>query len=420
MAFYSNNIKHMLMIFLSTNYLIILLNCIIFLSEEAISSSVLLSSSAPIVPDSSSGEFLIKFQIGTPPVQVFGIADITTDLTWIQCSNSSNNNNNNIFDPKKSKTFRNVSCGSDQCGLVDTSICNEEQQPCDFRSYYDGDGVSTFGEVAAETFTLDKNSNSNNNSNNNLAIFPEVMFGCGRYKNVGGGGIYTGVVGLGRGPSSVVRQFGDSKFSYCLTSSNNNSNSNNVTVEGKIRFGRDAVVPAGPNVVSTPLKEGYLLHAPGYYVRLEGISVGNKRLEFNDTPAAPTRFGNIVFDSRATNTMLPSGFYDLLENALAGAIASKRVPDPREGAAGLCYAAASPVNFPALTVHFEGADLVLPRGSVFAEVVESKGVVCLTFSRTIATAYPVFGNMHQRNILIGFDLDNRKVDFLPTDCAKPQ
>ncbi|KAL8026419.1 hypothetical protein ABFX02_14G026300 [Erythranthe guttata] len=386
----------------------------ICLSEEAITRSNS-SSSAPIIPDSLSGVFMIKLRIGTPPVQVFGIADIGTDLTWIQCSSSSsNNNNNNIFDPKKSKTFRNISCGSDECGLLDETRCGEEEQPCDFLSYY-GDDVTTVvsGEAAADTFTFDNNniiSSSNNSNNNDLAIFPEVVFGCG-YKNEGKA-IYTAVVGLGQGPSSIVRQFGGSKFSYCLTSSN-------VSAGSRIRFGGDAAVTAGPNVVSTPLKKAYSFDAPNYYVRLEGITVGDKRLQFvgGMTPTLK-RMGNIVFDSRTASTMLPSEFYNQLESALVNAIngTSKRVPDPRRGPAGLCYAGAAPKDYPALTMHFEGADLTLPRESTFVEVVEKKGVVCLTFLPT--SEFPAFGNIQQRNFLIGFDLQNRKIDFLPTDCAK--
>ena len=37
-----------------------------------------------IVPD--SGEYLMQYAVGTPPVKVFGIADTGSDLTWLQCA----------------------------------------------------------------------------------------------------------------------------------------------------------------------------------------------------------------------------------------------------------------------------------------------------------------------------------------------
>ncbi|KAL8026418.1 hypothetical protein ABFX02_14G026200 [Erythranthe guttata] len=401
-----------------------------FLRSIARSSSILLS--APVLP--FSGEYVTKFRIGTPAVEVLAIVDTHSDLTWTQCVPCRNNDykiiecykqKTPIFDPRNSKTYRNLTCGSDQCALLDDAspgllpACNQEQQPCSYYVFYKEEAVDesrSGGDIALETFTFVDGDNIDS---------VKVVFGCG-HDNMGGFVEQaSGVLGLGRGSVSLVNQLasggGARYFSYCLTTSESDRSDSDAS--SRIRFGSTAIVGPGPKVGSTPLRKG-----PGgtvrnfYSVTLEGISVGNQRLEYSSSPKIVKRIGNIVIDSSTAMTVLPSSFYDRLESALVKAIVNgtaKRVPDPRK-TNGLCFGQVATVNYPAITAHFQGVDLVLLNENSFLEV--GVGVVCSTFLRGVSDepSVAIFGNMHQRNILIGFDLDNHKVDFLPTDCAKPQ
>lgn len=377
------------------------------ITVDLIHRSMIESPSAPITPV-NSGEYMMKIRIGTPPVEVLGVANIGSDLTWTQCTpcNHCEKQQLPLFDPTKSKTYKNISCGSDRCALLDDIVlaCRNDTEPCKYSDTYgsvDRDILNSGsrGEVGLETFDLG-------------FAFPDVVFGCGYANNA-----TSGIVGLGNGPSSIVRQFagkaaiGGAKFSYCLTSPDTNN------VSSKITFGSNARV-TGPKVVSTPLKKGDA-DERRYYVTLAGVSVGDKRLEYDSRELR--RYGNMIVDLGGTQTQLEDSLYDRLVSELASAITSsnRRVPDPRNKD-GLCYAAGN-ISSPAVTLHFDGrADLVLPPESTFVEVADAvgKGVVCLTFSRTASRlTVPVLGNIHQRNHIVEFDLDNRKLNFLPTDCT---
>ncbi|KAL7124101.1 hypothetical protein ABFS83_14G026100 [Erythranthe nasuta] len=397
-----------------------------FLRSIARSSSK--SPSSPITP--FSGDYVTRFRIGNPPVEVLALVDTHSDLTWTQCQPCKDNENGcykqktPLFDPKESKTYRNLSCASSECALmVDAAgglypACDQDQQPCTYHVFYLNHEVennsksvipNSEGDIAVETLTF----------NDDVSV--KVVFGCG-HNNVGGfveKAYASGVLGLGRGSISLVNQLGGGGgggakyFSYCLTRSESESS--------KIRFGSNAVVGRpGDKVGSTPLRNGLVVSVRNLYtVTLEGISVGNQRIEYSSYTHVLKRKGNIVIDSATSMTVLPSSFYDTLESALVNGTRAKRVPDPRK-TNGLCFEQVATVNYPVITAHFQGADLVLSNENSFLEV--GVGVVCSTFLRGEGDdpSVAIFGNMHQRNILIGFDLDNHKVDFLPTDCAKPQ
>ncbi|GKF42262.1 aspartic proteinase CDR1-like protein, partial [Tanacetum coccineum] len=58
-----------------------------------------------------------------------------------------------------------------------------------------------------------------------------------------------------------------------------------------------------------------------------------------------------------------------------------------------------------MTFRFTGADVVVPPENMFLEM--QKGVNCLAFS-SAADGLAIFGNLMQRNMLVGYDLVNRK------------
>lgn len=109
--------------------------------------------------DLDGAEFLMKFSIGTPPFDVYAIADTGSSITWTQCQPVKNwsKTKNDIFDPRKSWTYRNITCQESECGLVDNSPnknCeNNPQAACMFSITYENDSYSE-GEMTKEVIIL--------------------------------------------------------------------------------------------------------------------------------------------------------------------------------------------------------------------------------------------------------------------------
>jgi hypothetical protein len=109
--------------------------------------------------------------------------------------------------------------------------------------------------------------------------------------------------------------------------------------------------------------------------------------------------------------------------ALARAVAA-RVELPLASGAhlglGLCFAAPvrrrpEAVGVPRLVLHFDGADMELPRASV---VVEDRvaGVACL--GMVSARGMSVLGSMQQQNMHVLYDIERGVLSFEPANCGK--
>ncbi|KAM1024136.1 hypothetical protein ACFX2I_037334 [Malus domestica] len=370
---------------------------------------------------SSAGEYLMNVSIGTPPVEVLGIADTGSDLIWTQCKPCKQcfNQNPPLFDPKKSSTYGSIPCQSNSCTYLEEASCstedNEGHETCDY-SYHYGDRSFTRGTLAVETFTIGSTSGR-------PVSLPKILFGCGHQN----GGTFdesgSGLIGLGGGPLSLVSQLTKStnggKFSYCLVPLASNSKNSNNNLASKISFGSAGIV-SGAGAVSTPI----VAKQPDtfYYLTLEAISVGEKRLayktksspNFEDDVAVAANEGNIIIDSGTTLTLLPPGFYEDLESALEVAINAERVSDPK-GILSLCFRSESDdIGVPVITAHFKGADVKLQAVNTFARIEDD--LVCLTMIPSSDVA--IFGNLAQINFLVGYDLEERTVSFKPADCTE--
>ncbi|XP_062028712.1 aspartic proteinase CDR1-like [Rosa rugosa] len=362
---------------------------------------------------SSSGEYLMNVSVGTPPVEVLGIADTGSDLIWTQCKPCKQcfNQNPPLFDPAHSSTYKTLPCQSSSCSNLDQATCataaesSSGQDTCQY-SYRYGDRSYTRGSLALETFTIGSTAG-------HRVLLPKIVFGCG-HEN---GGTFdesgSGLIGLGGGPLSFISQLSKSvnggKFSYCLVPTAAKSD-----VASKISFGTAGIV-SGAGAVSTPL----VSKQPDtfYYLTLEAISVGEKKLLYKSQPnkAVAGSEGNIIIDSGTTLTLLPPGFHDDVVLALEAAINAERVSDPR-GVLSLCFKSKKDdIGVPVITAHFSGgADVKLNALNTFARVEDD--MVCFTMIPSDEVA--IFGNLAQINFLVGYDLDDRTVSFKPTDCTK--
>uniref|UniRef100_A0A803M3T4 Peptidase A1 domain-containing protein n=1 Tax=Chenopodium quinoa TaxID=63459 RepID=A0A803M3T4_CHEQI len=359
------------------------------------------------------GEYLMEVYLGTPPVKQLGIVDTGSDLIWTQCQPCTQcfKQKLPIFNPRRSTTYKVQSCESKACQALDPNqgSCSR-RDTCEYIYTY-GDQSHTSGDVAAETFTFKSRNRGNTSS------FPRISFGCG----IDNSGTFSeegsGLIGLGGGPLSLVSQLGSSiggKFSYCLIP---------FAVEGnftsKINFGTKGEV-SGRGVVSTLLVQ----KSPEtfYFLTLEGISIGNKRIPFSSSKRSSlstndygSEEGNIIIDSGTTLTFLPEDTYSELSNSVKRIIRGTPVLDPSR-TLDLCYQASRSLKLPNLTAHFTGADIQLRPDNTFINV--SEDVVCFAF--VPAQDISIFGNVAQANYLVEYDLEEGTVSFKPTDCTEGQ
>ncbi|KAJ8555292.1 hypothetical protein K7X08_012788 [Anisodus acutangulus] len=356
----------------------------------------------------------MKIVIGTPPVETFAIADTGSDLTWIQCKPCKEcfKQTAPLFDFRKSSTYKTVGCHTKACEAVGNVHCVRENV-CEYEMIY-GDRSQSIGDVAYETFTF----RSTTNKKVDKISIPNVVFGCGHDNGGSFGNNTSGIVGLGGSNVSIIKQLDkqvNGRFSYCLIP-NDFSSSSPSNATSHINFGAAAVV-SGPNVVTTPIipkdPDTY------YYINLESVSVGEKKLEFKtsqlSSSATGQDLGNMIIDSGTTLTFLPNDFYPAFESALVDSIKGYKRKDDPTGTFNLCYESKSGVvDAPKIVFHFTDADVELLPMNTFAEVDE--GLVCLTI--TGSDDFAIYGNLAQMNILIGYDLVNKKLSFLPADCTK--
>ncbi|KAK7324262.1 hypothetical protein VNO77_27793 [Canavalia gladiata] len=362
------------------------------------------SSNTITIPAPDLGEYLMRFYIGTPPVERFAIADTGSDLIWVQCSpcKKCTPQKSPLFDPKKSSSFRKVPCDSQPCTLLSQSQrrCGKSGK-CEYLYQY-GDNSYTIGNLGVESIGFGFQGRSQ------IGTFHKFTFGCGHNNNDTAAQTImpknTGLVGLGAGPLSLVSQLGDQighKFSYCLLPLSSNSPS-------KLKFGNEAMLGA-KGVVSTPLiiKSSVITY---YYLNLEGIAVGKKMVKMDKDQTD----GNIIIDSGTTFTVLEQSFYNkfiTLVKQVYGVEAEKNPPMPYD----FCFRLKDDdENLPDIAFQFTGAKVVLNPINLFS--LFDNNILCMLIQPT--SGISTFGNQAQVGFEVEYDLEGEKVSFAHADCTK--
>lgn len=353
-----------------------------------------------------NGEFLMNLAIGTPPEPYSAIMDTGSDLIWTQCKPCTKcfDAPTPVFDPTKSSTFSKVSCSSSLCKALPTSDCGSDG--CEYLYSY-GDYSSTQGVLATETFTFDKVS------------VPKVGFGCGEDNEGSGFDQGGGLVGLGRGPLSLVSQLKQSKFSYCLTSINDDTSSSENPTSTLI-MGSLVTEISNDTTFTTPLIKNPS-QPSFYYLSLTGISVGNVDLPIKKQTFAISDdgTGGMIIDSGTTITYLEESAFDMLKKEF---ISQTKLNVDNSGATGLdlCFelpqddgSGETTIEIPKLVLHFDGASLDLP-GENYMIGDAKNGVACLAMGSS--SGISIFGNIQQQNMMVVHDLDKETLSFVPTSC----
>nr|XP_025880873.1 aspartic proteinase nepenthesin-1 isoform X1 [Oryza sativa Japonica Group]XP_025880874.1 aspartic proteinase nepenthesin-1 isoform X2 [Oryza sativa Japonica Group] len=347
-----------------------------------------------------NGEFLMDVSIGTPALAYSAIVDTGSDLVWTQCKPCVDcfKQSTPVFDPSSSSTYATVPCSSASCSDLPTSKCTSASK-CGYTYTY-GDSSSTQGVLATETFTLAKSK------------LPGVVFGCGDTNEGDGFSQGAGLVGLGRGPLSLVSQLGLDKFSYCLTSLDDTNNS--PLLLGSLA-GISEASAAASSVQTTPLIKNPS-QPSFYYVSLKAITVGSTRISLPSSAFAvqDDGTGGVIVDSGTSITYLEVQGYRALKKAFAAQMALPAADGSGVGL-DLCFRAPAKgvdqVEVPRLVFHFDGgADLDLPAEN-YMVLDGGSGALCLTVMGSRGLS--IIGNFQQQNFQFVYDVGHDTLSFAP-------
>ncbi|KAK7267340.1 hypothetical protein RIF29_20009 [Crotalaria pallida] len=327
----------------------------------------------------NDADYLMKIFIGTPPVQTLAAADTGSDLSWIQClpCEQCYKQKAPIFNPKKSTTYRELSCDSKACMSVSRPACGLKGE-CRYLQQY-LDNTITVGTLATDTVSF------NNSFQGRIIKYPNTILGCG-HSNIGQFlPTEEGIIGLGRGPLSLATQLGTTKFKFGFDTQKNRR-----------------------GVVTTPL----VSRSPTsyYHIYLTGVSVNGKVVD-----ALKYSNGDIIVDSGTTLTFLKSGLYSQVEQAIANAIDAFPVRDPPKPY-NLCYWEGTVSKLPSVAFRFfeSSYELKLYPNSLYTHVGKKK--VCLLILPTDGLS--ILGNIAQENHNVEYDIDEGTISFARADCIK--
>ncbi|KAK4757274.1 hypothetical protein SAY87_007401 [Trapa incisa] len=358
-----------------------------------------------LIADKIGTLFLAKLSIGQPPVPQLLDVDTGSSLTWIRCvpCNGCSKQDVPMFDPSKSSSYAATTCtkgSSNVCG--DSAGTCSEAGNCKFVVSY-ADGTRVEGIIASETMILET-------TDEGQAPVHINVLGCANINDGVTDNQESGLLGLGTEKYSVLKQLGG-KFSHCFGDMHNPNYEYNMLV-----FGDGAIFEGDVTPIDTHL--GY------YFVILEGISVGEEKLDID-----PSIFklqsdgdGGVMVDSGTTYTSMVKGAYDvlrqkvqsLLDQFLNGPTKYPTFPDL------LCYKGQVDRDlsgFPAVALHLaQGADIVLDTHSMFVQMEE--GTLCMAVEPADKNAeeLTVIGGLALQSYNVGYDIDGGKMHVQRIDC----
>ncbi|CAK7354032.1 unnamed protein product [Dovyalis caffra] len=366
-------------------------------------------SSRGVVPDKQTalpvqsgasigaGDYVVTVGLGTPKKELTLIFDTGSDITWTQCEpcvKSCYKQKEPKLDPTKSTSYRNISCSSPSCELVNTEGgqgCSSST--CLYQVQY-GDGSYSVGFFATETLSLTSNSE-----------FKNFLFGCGQ-QNEGLFGGAAGLLGLGRTelslPSQTAKKF-KKLFSYCLPASSSS--------KGYLSFGGKV----SETVKFTPLSKDFE-STPFYGLDITGLSVGGRKLSID--PSIFSTSGTII-DSGTVISRLPPTAY----SALSSAFKKLMTKYPLTSAYSIldtCYdfSKYDKITIPKVSVSFKGGvEMDLDVTGILYPVQGLKKV-CLAFAGNDDDSdTSIYGNVQQKTYQVVYDGAKGRVGFAPAGCS---
>ncbi|XP_010673122.3 aspartic proteinase CDR1 [Beta vulgaris subsp. vulgaris] len=331
------------------------------------------------------GEYLVKFSIGTPPVQMFAVMDTASKLVLTRNYNKT-----------MSLTYNNISCNSSKCTLLPKNACDSSNMCTFTNDYSDFSHSNTI--LGSDIFTFET-------SNGEVFPLTDVIFGSehdhtSTYTN------YNGIFGLGLHNLSMIMQMSpitEPKFTYCL------GNISDPEADNRLVLGNGVFLEG--QTTSLKVIEGR------YNLVVEGLSIGKRRLLippeiFQVSPAG----GGVIIDAGTTLTFLaPYAYYQLvgeLERELG--LTMVLWPDPPYER---CYNGklSDLNNFREVIFHLErGVNVALDVPNLFLQVED--GMFCFAVLPSPTGGASVLGSLFQQSYSVGYDLREMLVSFQRIEC----
>ncbi|KAE8669464.1 Adenine nucleotide alpha hydrolases-like superfamily protein isoform 1 [Hibiscus syriacus] len=344
----------------------------------------------------SIGNYVVKVKLGTPGQTMFMVLDTSNDVAWVPCSGCTGCSAT-TFSPNASSSYGSMDCYLPKCTQARGLSCPATgTTACSFNQSYGGDS-SFSANLVQDSLTLAND------------VVPNFAFGC--INTISGQSVPSqGLLGLGRGPMSLLSQSGalySSVFSYCLPSFKS------YYFSGSLKLG-----PVGQpnNIKTTPLLKNP--HRPSlYYVNLTGVSVGRVRvpvapeyLAFNPNTGAGT-----IIDSGTVVTRFVQPLYEAIRNEF---VKQMKGPFTTIGVFETCFDASAEVEAPPVTLHFQGLSMKLPMENSFLHTSEGSRA-CLAIApvpNNVNAAMNVIANLQQQNHRILFDVANSRLGIAREAC----
>ncbi|KAJ0986613.1 hypothetical protein J5N97_004969 [Dioscorea zingiberensis] len=158
-----------------------------------------------------------------------------------------------------------------------------------------------------------------------------------------------------------------------------------------------------------------LLSLPLYYVSLQGITVGGTLLSIpkNTFELNKDGTGGMIIGSGNVFPRLEKTAFQLVKQEFKSQL-NLAFADRSDSGFDACFSIPSGhtlESVPKLVYHFDGADLQLHRSDNYLAF-DKKDVLCLMILES-RDGLSIFGNIHQQNMQMHFDLQKEVVSFVP-------
>jgi hypothetical protein len=194
-----------------------------------------------------------------------------------------------------------------------------------------------------------------------------------------------------------------------------------ANITSTLLLGPSAALGNGTGVRSTPFvaSPSTMPMSSYYYLNLTGISLGSTVLSIPPNAFALNAdgTGGLIIDSGTTITSLVNAAYQQVRAAVASLVTLPTVAGADAMGLDLCFALPSPTSapptMPIMTLHFDGADMVLPEKSY---MISDSGLWCLAVWNRTDGSMSTLGNYQQQSMHILYDVRKETLAFAPAKC----
>jgi hypothetical protein len=383
-----------------------------------------------------AGYFYSSIYLGTPPKKFTVIVDTGSTMTYIPCiscgsSCGPNHQKTHAFDPASSETCDVIDCSSPKCR---SNACSPSpNNACMYERVYAERSSSTGIVLEDEMHVYDALGVGGRNK-----WSPRVRFGCETRET---GEIFAqevdGLLGLGNSEDNMVRQMGLKQFSLCFGL---------VEGEGALVLGQSPALEDDNvlgRVAFTPLVENRedpyaSTYQPYYTVMMERVRVGGaggedvmaRIMDREGEQEFSRRRRHVVLDSGTTFSYMPTMIFEAFAAAVSDHAVDRglyTVPGPDPNFQDICFGGAGRHDdldalesvFPKVMLTFEGgADLELaPLQYLFVHTFDS-GKYCLGMFDNGEDEGFLLGGITFRNVLVTYDLENKRIGFGEASCRE--